>query len=1085
MPTELWGASGTLNLWFPRSTWGAVFLALSFLGSAIILWSSRSQIASEIKRRYRWLLFLSIVALIVSQLFPFRTHTFLPTFSNAGPLGSFVPFALIPLLLAAATLPPGLALMVGLCTGFGTTLGQTHQITDIFIYGIVAWGAAQLIGQSIHGRAFRLLRHPLTVALLAAFLLALLHGLSFAAVTQLPPLAYLDHFLLAFQTTLPLLLIQGLIAAAISLFILHYFPELPRRIPPRPSPVAASINRQLSANSLIFAGFITGGALLLVSWLAIRVATFLVVSQLAQNTGNVAVTIPTFQQQLAAIADEAAMADFRGADAGAAEKSLAGLYARHASQYRQVFLVNPEGVVTAAYPENTPLTESELTAVADTLLDSKATLSAVKLPAGDQTISFFVPLRNEAGRVTAVLIGRAAEITLDTLIFSLQGEFTGSQGFIIDRQNKVILHSDTTQLGRDWPQAPLRTRQISGINQGALFQGWDDNGNRILLHQSTIIDQGWSVVAAAPYNLVLEQAVRISLPLLALLLVVTAGFVYTNYRMVDDNISRPLQELIGAAKMVSAGGLWRPAQPRKQEDEVGKLQAAFDEMQTTVHKQLHDMSILLSVSQDVSASLDLSKGIPALLRGALRGTNATGARAVLVSPTGSLPLTFNEGSTGEKMAALDRDLMVALRQTPELMLTSPNQIRAALQLAADAPLPVPALLAISLQMKHRFHGIVWLGYREEHGIPLSERHMLNTLGAQASVLMENTRLYVSAESGRRRLAAVLASVTDAVLVTDQTDRILLLNRTAEKLFGLQLRAVRGRVLRDVLDNEILCRAMTVQAADPHPQELELTDEDGHTHIAAISLIVAQDGQVYGRVAVLRDVTNLKEVDQMKSDFVSTVSHDLRGPLTYMRGYVTMLPMIGELNERQQKYTDKILTGIDQMSDLVNDLLDLGRIEAGVELERKPIVVKTLLQDIAAEYWQHAHFAGIKISLDIGPEVNIYHGDSELIRRSIINLLENGIKYAAQSGKMILGAQIHKNHLILRVQDNGPGIPPAAQPQLFEKFYRVKQRGTEKIKGSGLGLAIVKSIAERHGGRVSVRSQPGAGSTFFISLPLPD
>ena len=202
----------------------------------------------------------------------------------------------------------------------------------------------------------------------------------------------------------------------------------------------------------------------------------------------------------------------------------------------------------------------------------------------------------------------------------------------------------------------------------------------------------------------------------------------------------------------------------------------------------------------------------------------------------------------------------------------------------------------------------------------------------------------------------------------------------------------------------------------------------------------------------------------------------------MRGYISMLPMVGEVNEKQHEYVDKIMTGIDQMSKLVDDLLDLSRIEAGIDFNQDEIALHPLLSDIAEQYWQHAHLAGIKLHVDVTPKTTKVRGDEQLIRQAITNLVGNGIKYAKNSGSMMLGASVKNGKVIISVKDNGPGIPEENQIRLFEKFYRVKSPGQEKIKGTGLGLAIVKTIAERHGGTVRCHSKQGEGSTFFIELP---
>ena len=305
----------------------------------------------------------------------------------------------------------------------------------------------------------------------------------------------------------------------------------------------------------------------------------------------------------------------------------------------------------------------------------------------------------------------------------------------------------------------------------------------------------------------------------------------------------------------------------------------------------------------------------------------------------------------------------------------------------------------------------------------------------------------------------------------------------EDIFDLKANEVIGRPVSSVVPAPNLVEALT--SSDESARNPEVPVGKDKVFYASTSTIVGNDGQVMGRVAVLHDITHLKEIDAMKSDFVATVSHDLRSPLTFMRGYATMLTMIGEMNEKQEDYVEKILGGIDQMAKLVDDLLDLGRIESGTKLREDTIEVEPLLADLATEHWQHAHLSGIKLEVDVKPKDMIFVGDKRLIRQALTNLVSNGIKYAPDSGLMKLHAEKVKEEVIFSVADHGPGIAKEDQMRLFERFYRAQEKGTEKIKGSGLGLAIVKSIAEKHGGRAWCQSERGQGSTFYVAIPLSD
>jgi two-component system, OmpR family, phosphate regulon sensor histidine kinase PhoR len=240
--------------------------------------------------------------------------------------------------------------------------------------------------------------------------------------------------------------------------------------------------------------------------------------------------------------------------------------------------------------------------------------------------------------------------------------------------------------------------------------------------------------------------------------------------------------------------------------------------------------------------------------------------------------------------------------------------------------------------------------------------------------------------------------------------------------------------------------------------------------------------VLGRVCVLRDVSHFKELDQMKSDFVATVSHDLRAPLTFIRGYATMLPMVGTLNEKQHEFGDKIIAGVAQMTVLIDDLLDLGRIEAGVGLARVMVRMHIIIAEVVDSLLPIAANKDVRLAVDAPATLPSLSGDATLLRQAVANLVDNAIKYTPAGGEVRLRGSMEDGQFRFEVADSGVGIAPADQAHLYEKFFRVRQRGSSQVKGSGLGLAIVKSIVERHGGRVWVESKLGQGSTFTFTIP---
>ncbi|MGH2626827.1 MAG: sensor histidine kinase, partial [Anaerolineales bacterium] len=212
-------------------------------------------------------------------------------------------------------------------------------------------------------------------------------------------------------------------------------------------------------------------------------------------------------------------------------------------------------------------------------------------------------------------------------------------------------------------------------------------------------------------------------------------------------------------------------------------------------------------------------------------------------------------------------------------------------------------------------------------------------------------------------------------------------------------------------------------------------------------------------------------------------HDLRSPLTLMRGYATMLTMVGATNEQQREFVRKILDSVDQMARLVDNLLDLGRIEAGVGLNLERLPLEPVLQDVIESLRPQAANKQIALRVQLEEGMEPVEVDATLLRQAVANLVDNAIKYTPAGGSVTLRSFQGDGRQTVRVEDTGLGIAPTDQARLFERFYRARRKETLREKGTGLGLAIVKSIVEQHGGKVSLESRLGAGSAFTLEVPM--
>lgn len=264
---------------------------------------------------------------------------------------------------------------------------------------------------------------------------------------------------------------------------------------------------------------------------------------------------------------------------------------------------------------------------------------------------------------------------------------------------------------------------------------------------------------------------------------------------------------------------------------------------------------------------------------------------------------------------------------------------------------------------------------------------------------------------------------------------------------------------------------------------EVTDE------MKIDLAALIDGLTVIAVNV-RSAARHEKLGRNQSEFMRIVSHDLRSPLTSIQGFASMLEsgMVGEMNEKQTYFVDKILSGIAQMTSLVDNIQDAGRYdpETGFyEMERSQCDLGEMIQKIMRNHLLPAEKQDLTLEAAIADDVPIINADVNMLERAITNLVDNAIKYTPNGGGVSVNVYCEDDDLIISVADNGLGISPDHQKLLFERHVRIPRREHKRIKGSGLGLFIVRSVARRHGGDAWVTSEEGQGSTFYIGIPLND
>ena len=328
----------------------------------------------------------------------------------------------------------------------------------------------------------------------------------------------------------------------------------------------------------------------------------------------------------------------------------------------------------------------------------------------------------------------------------------------------------------------------------------------------------------------------------------------------------------------------------------------------------------------------------------------------------------------------------------------------------------------------------------------------------------------------QKLETILDHIEDGVIILDSNDNLLLINPAARRTFEIGKEdAITGKNIFSVIPHQDLRNLITLGRSNPH-QYHEISFEDERVFNAQYATIPG-----IGIAVTMQNITYLKQIDHMKNEFISTVSHDLRSPLTAILGYVELLDRVGPVNDQQKDFIRRVRVSVQSVTALINDLLELGRIEAGISGQVDTVPVDAVLNFAIENISYQIAEKKINLQTNLPAVVPLIYGNPVRIRQMLDNLLGNALKYTPVGGDIEVSINLEADQLLLQIADTGPGIPPADQPHIFEKFYRGSNVST-KVIGSGLGLAIVKSIVETHHGRIWVDSVYGKGTAFTVVFP---
>jgi signal transduction histidine kinase/HAMP domain-containing protein len=995
-------------------------------------------------------------------------------------------FSALPWVLAAGLLGPLPAAILAALSGMILAIWDTHSLFTVFEMVFQAVLLSWCLGQRYRTWVYQRLRQPIIAILLLCVVYPLLFSVNSVFFTRGSITGQIDY---AFTniTAVMMVVLGPLLVAGLFAEIIRF--SFPKRWGGQPSWRLSPFESSLETRFLL--SFVP---LLLILMLVLMVGDWIIAGnaarqilqdRIASAARIVAEEVPYFldigQNLLLRLAEKPEL------DLNKPNELEVFLRQeiRTIPYFQEVFILDQSGNAIGGYPIN------DFYSVVFTV-DEKAgidlALSGIRiqtytLPALDNEsssiISFIASIEDDTGNSQGVIIGRT-EIHnnpfFKPILTNLKGlEGIGGTGFLVDEGGSILYHSN--------PNRSVFSYNLPATSEADFYDETGPDGTRQRTYYYPVLGRPWGVVLNLPAQRFQQLALNIAAPLLGMIVLLSI-VALSLIRVGLVSVTSSLKSLAVETERISQGQLDH-ALDLEGGDEVGQLRRSFEKMRISLKDRLDELNRLLKVSQGVASSLEMDNAVKPILDSAL-ATGASSARIVL-TPTVIPPFTeshpkmpsrFGLGKLTEVYSKYDDQLLELMATQPRIVLTNPSRTTL-LRFHPAVPRP-ESLLSIALVHEKEYYGTLWVAYDSPHPFTNEEVLFLTTLAGQAALAAANTRLFWTAEFGRQRLEAILASTPDPVIVTNHEDQLLVVNPVASQVLGIDGKNHEFGALEDVIQNPELLKIL--RSSTEENESVEITFPNGRIYLATASSILS-DGKRIGRVCLMRDVTDFKELDTLKSEFVATVSHDLRSPLTLVRGYATMMTMVGDLNVQQENYIKKIIAGVEGMSRLINNLLDLGRIEAKIGLQLEKVPIREVLEEVIGAFRLQATQKQIKLHLEFPQHViPIIEADRAMLEQAFHNLLDNSIKYTPKGKEVKIRVKGLENSLVFEFRDTGIGIAPVDIPRLFEKFYRSANREAKKQSGTGLGLAIVKSIAERHGGRVWVESQLGKGSIFYLEIP---
>jgi PAS domain S-box-containing protein len=514
-----------------------------------------------------------------------------------------------------------------------------------------------------------------------------------------------------------------------------------------------------------------------------------------------------------------------------------------------------------------------------------------------------------------------------------------------------------------------------------------------------------------------------------------------------------------------------------------------------VDYQLRQRDYLLQISRAMTSELDLTEVLRLIVRNAVEMLDGQGGFIALRQPDGSYWVRVSYGLPLELLHLFTPLLteVPLLTESRDLTRWAIPQLRTKLGLVA-AVVGLRQVVALPLRKGWDLIGIIYIFRASEVDFSANDRQILASFADQAAIAVHNAGLYQELQEEKQRLDAIIQHAADGVMILDPECRIHVFNHTLEEMTGRAADQAIGHLCGEVMAlkgqrGSSICRDLCPLRSEPMAESLyvegDIQHEDGEAITVGItySPLLNDQGELVNIIANVHDITRFREAEEMKSTFISIISHELKTPVSLIKGYA------GTLRREDANWDEATLQQSlavieeesDRLNDLIDNLLEASRLQAGgFEIKKEEMRLDRLAERVVEKF--RPQTKGHLLVTDFPPDFPTVQADYDRMEQVFSNLISNALKYSSEGGTIKVQGWEEGEWVGVAVSDEGIGIAARDQTRIFDRFYRAEEAMTSKTKGAGLGLYLVRAVIEAHGGRIWVQSEKGHGASFIFALP---